>query len=343
MFAPTYTITDQLLANIKRINKLVSELNYRRFPNVVLFEMERTAREVSSYASNSIEGNPLPLTEVKKILKSTPTNIQQSEKEILNYNRALEYLAKTLKKKKVGLSVDLILQIHKLVMKDLLLESEVGGIRQNPVVVNNPRTGGVVYLPPDVNQVKLLITELVDFVNDNHDRIDNLILAGIFHKQMVLIHPFINENGRTARLATKVLLTQMGLNTFNLFSFENYYNQNVSRYFEKVGERGDYYELAKKIDFTPWLEYFSGGIIDELLRVQKLLPRMAVTPKSEIKDYHQKVLKFISVKGFIRDSDYAKLVGRARPTRALDLQKLIDLGLIERKGKGKATYYQLKV
>src|SRR3989344_3261498 len=92
MFAPKYTITDRLLANIKRINTLVNKLNDKRFPNVVLLELEKNAREVSTYASTSIEGNPLPLTEVKKILKLKPVHIRDSEKEVLNYNQALQDL-----------------------------------------------------------------------------------------------------------------------------------------------------------------------------------------------------------------------------------------------------------
>jgi hypothetical protein len=134
----------------------------------------------------------------------------------------------------------------------------------------------------------------------------------------------------------------MGLNTFNLFSFENYYNQNVTRYFETVGVRGNYYDLAKKINFTPWLEYFTGGILDELLRVEKLLPRPSVTPQTEIKPHHKKIIDFITRKGFITDRDYAGLVERAKPTRRLDFNKLIELGLIVRQGKGKNTYYTLK-
>src|SRR3990167_3951893 len=98
--------------------------------------------------------------------------------------------------------------------------------------------------------------ELLDYIEKNANIVDPLILAGIFHKQMVIIHPFIDGNGRTTRLATKVLLAKMGLNTFNLFSFENYYNQNVTKYFETVGEQGDYNELVNRIDFTNWLSYF---------------------------------------------------------------------------------------
>ena len=154
MFQPQYTITDQLLANIKRVSSLVNELNDKRFPNIVLLELERSAREVSTYASTSIEGNPLPLTEVKKVLKSKPAHIRDSEREVLNYNQALQYLNKILDKEEVKLSLKLILDIQKQVMEGLLLSLESGQLRQKPVVVNDPRTGQPVYLPPDVQDVK---------------------------------------------------------------------------------------------------------------------------------------------------------------------------------------------
>ncbi|MBI2018767.1 Fic family protein [Candidatus Daviesbacteria bacterium] len=350
MLNPRYTITDRLLAKIKRINTLVNELNNRRFPHVVLVELEKTARAVSTYASTSIEGNPLPLTEVKKILKTKPAHINKfdtsvlrdSEREVLNYNQALQNLNEKLEKAKVRLSLELMLKIQKQVTVGLLPKFESGKLMEQPVVVNDPRTRKVIYLPPDAKDIKTLIEDLVEFINDNRNKIDPLILAGIFHKQMVIIHPFMDGNGRTTRLTTKVLLAEMGLNTFNLFSFENYYNKNVTKYFQTVGEFGNYYELVDKTDFTSWLEYFTEGIIDELLRVQKLLPEVGISPETKLQPHHLKILRFIKEKGFIADRDYAKLIERAKATRALDFKKLIDLGLIDRKGKGKATYYVLK-
>lgn len=342
MFQPQYIITDRLLANIKRIDTLVNEINNNRFPHVILLELEKNAREVSSFASTSIEGNPLPLTEVKKILKTKPVHIRESEKEVLNYNQALQDLNKKLEEGNVKLSLELILQIQKQVVEGLLPKFETGKLREKPVVVNDPNTRQTVYLPPEVKDVKPLMKDLVEFTNSNIEKIDPLILAGIFHKQMVVIHPFMDGNGRTTRLATKVLLAQMGLNTFNLFSFENYYNKNVTRYFHTVGEFGNYYELLGKIDFTNWLEYFTEGIIDELLRVQKLLPQIAVSPQTQMQPYHLKILEFIGEKGFITNRDYSKLSDRAKATRILDFNKLLEFGLIERKAKGKATYYVLK-
>lgn len=271
MFKPKYRITNRLLASIKRINALADELNQKKLPKLVLAEMEQVAWAVSTYASTSIEGNPLPLTEVKRVLKFKPAHVRQSEQEVLNYNQVLQELDKKLKAGKVKLSLELILRIQKGVMRGLLPESDWGKLRQKPVVVNDPKSGEVVFLPPDVNEVEPLMQELVTWVDEADAKIDPLIIAGIFHKQTVIIHPFMDGNGRTTRLVTKVLLAEMGLNTFNLFSFENYYNQNVTRYFEAVGEFGDYYELKDQIDFTAWLEYFTDGIIDELLRVEKFM------------------------------------------------------------------------
>ena len=342
MFKPGYLITNKLLSNIKQISSIVLELNNKRFSKVVLFELEKNAREISTYASTSIEGNPLPLTDVKSILKSQPQNLRNSEQEVVNYNKALEELNEDLKRGQKSFNLDLILSIHKEVVYKLIPKYQCGKLREEPVFVNNPKTGKTVYWPPDSKDVKKLMNDLINFVVSSKGLIDPLIIAGIFHKQFVIIHPFMDGNGRTDRLSTKVLLADMGLNTFNLFSFENYYNRNVTNYFNNVGVSGNYYDFAGSIDFTDWLEYFTDGVIDELLRVKKLLPKVAISPTTELMAYHKKILNFINKKGYISDRDYVKLTNRAKATRSLDFNKLIDMDLIQRKGRGRATYYQLK-
>jgi len=341
MFNPKYTITTRLLSNIKRIAELVTELNGKHFSDVVLFEFEKKAREVSAHSSTSIEGNPLPLTDVKRLIKNAPENVRDSEKEVLNYNNALIYL-NNIVKKDFSFNLNFILGVQKMVTDGLINKFHSGKIRQEPVFVNNPRTRQTIYFPPDYKDVLGLINELIDFVNENKSKIDPLILAGIFHKQFVIIHPFIDGNGRTTRLATKMLLSNMGLNTFNLFSFENYYNNNVTKYFENVGLIGDYYDLKDDVDFTFWLEYFTDGIIDELLRVGDELSNVKIEINMQLQSHHQAILDYIKKNGSMKVSDYAKITERARATRYIDFEKLISFDLIERKGKGKNSYYVLK-
>jgi Fic family protein len=342
VFEPKFNITSLLLANIKKIGIAVADLNRSSFSKTVLVRFERAAREVSTHSSTSIEGNPLPLTEVKRIIKNQPGNLRDSEKEVINYNQALEILDEGIREDRLKFDLKLLLKIHRFVIKDLADPANTGRLRREPVFVSDPGAGKPVYLPPDHQDVPGLIDDLIKFAADNKGYLDPLIVAGIVHKQFVIIHPFLDGNGRTARLATKILLAHMGLNTFNLFSFENYYNKNVTRYFRNVGVLGNYYDLKDNIDFTGWLEYFTDGIIDELLRVGKLLELEMATPATALGPHHLKILDFINKNGFITNRDYAGLTNRAKPTRNQDFNKLIILGLIERLGKGKGTYYKLK-
>jgi len=341
MFKPKYKYTKKLVDNIGKIRELVVTLNERKFPNTVLVNLEKNARALSTFSSTSIEGNPLPLTDVKEILKTRPDNIQDTQKEIINYNEALERLNEELKDGGIEFTHALVLDVHKMVVKDLIPKTQTGKYRQEPVFVNDPRTGKTIYWPPDDSDIKELMDELFDFVNQSDSKTDSIIKAGIFHKQFVIIHPFIDGNGRTVRLLTKVLLAQLGLNTFNLFSFENYYNSNISEYFRKVGVFNNYYDIVNNIDFTEWLEYFTNGIIDELERVSEILPK-ATSLKDRLEGHHYKIIDLIKDKGVIKDSDYAKVTDRSRSSRILDYRKLIELDLIERKGKGRGTYYILK-
>ena len=90
------------------------------------------------------------------------------------------------------------------------------------------------------------------------------------------------------------------------------------------------------------MEYFTDGIIDELLRVGGELIKLNITPATELQSYHHIIIDYIKKHRFIKDSDYCKLTTRAKPTRNLDFKKLIELEFIEKQGKGKATYYVLK-
>ncbi|MCX6714186.1 MAG: Fic family protein, partial [Candidatus Vogelbacteria bacterium] len=245
MFEPKYQLNPTLLDNIVKIKNLISELNDQKFPELVLARFEKDSYAISAHASTSIEGNPIPLTDVRKILKSAPAHIRDTEREILNYNKALLYL-NTLVSKPKPITSKFICATQSMVVDGLVEKKNIGNFRADPVVVNDPRKRKIAYIPPNVDEVNTLMAELISYLEKEYNTTDPLILAGIFHKQFVIIHSFMDGNGRTARLVTKYLLARMGLDTFQLFSFENYYNKNVTKYFSSVGVLGDYYEIKEK-------------------------------------------------------------------------------------------------
>src|SRR3989344_664199 len=139
LFEPKFTISSKLLGNIKRIATLVYDLNNKqRLPKVVLMKLIKRAHEISAHASTSIEGNPLPLTEVKRIIKNHPQHARESEREVLNYNKALIWLDKLTKKRDARFDLSLVLDIHKRVTDGLISISRCGKLRQEVVFVNDP-------------------------------------------------------------------------------------------------------------------------------------------------------------------------------------------------------------
>ncbi len=343
-WSPQYTITDKLLLTIREIGEAVGEIKSFNFTGKALAKLEVNARELSSYASTSIEGNPLPLTDVKRLLKTRPPHIRDTEREVLNYNQALQKLYEAVKSKTFKLNLVTLEKVQAQVVSGLMDNpADCGHLRKTPVIIRNPRKPGeIVFVPPDVKDVWALTSGLIDFINKKSGKIDPVILAGLFHRQCVIIHPFMDGNGRTTRLLTTAIMGRAGLDLFGVFSFENYYNQNIMRYFKAVGLQGDYYELRGAIDFTKWLEYFADGILDELRRVQKVLPK-SLEPQPRLEPHHHQILDYISKHGSITQREYGAISSRSLASRKLDFEKLLDSGFIETKGTGRGTYYVQRI
>ena len=189
--------------------------------------------------------------------------------------------------------------------------------------------------------MKVLTESLCEFINTSKGVIDPIVLAGLFHRQSVIIHPFKDGNGRTTRIITTALLGITGIDVFEIFSFENYYNQNVSSYFRHVGLQGDYYDYKHNPpDFTSWLEYFVDGILDELKRVQKNI--LLSKPYMRMPEHYNIVLDYINKRGSISQSEYAKISSRSLAARKIDFVRMLELGLIEAKANGRSSYYVLR-
>lgn len=341
-WTPEYTISDKLLSTIREIGESLGELKSFHLSNQDLAKLEIEARELSSYASTSIEGNPLPLTDVKRLLKTQKESVRDTEREVLNYNKALQSLYASVRSGKFKLDIKTLEKIQEQVVSGLMDNpAHCGALREAPVIIRNPlKIDEIVFIPPDIKDVRKLTGDLLKFIEGNIGKIDPIVLAGIFHRQCVIIHPFIDGNGRTTRLLTTAILGKAGLDLFEIFSFENYYNRNITRYFKAVGLEGDYYDLEGGIEFSGWLEYFTDGILDELRRVRKTLPERAGA-KPRLEPHHRQILAYIEKHGSITQREYGSNSSRSLASRKLDFDRLIKLNLIKAAGTGRGTYYVL--
>lgn len=342
MWNPKYKISDRLLATIKEVTKYLTIIEGYHLDGKAFAKLEITAKAISTHASTSIEGNPLALTDVKRILKTSPKFIRDTQKEVLNYNKALNRIYARVSEGTFSLSINELKTVQALAVSELMTYSkDEGTIRTDPVIIRSPSDANqILFIPPDVKDVSILLEDLITFINANLDTIDPIILAGLFHRQHVIIHPFMDGNGRTTRLITTALLGQTGIDLFKIFSFENYYNQNVTKYFQKVGAFGDYYDVAQELEHTEWLEYFAEGVLDELIRVDNLIKHEKRTHQ-RLEAHHELILDHIRAKGSITQKEYGSITDRSLSSRKKDFAYLINLNLIKSNGGGRNIYYTL--
>ena len=90
-----------------------------------------------------------------------------------------------------------------------------------------------------------------------------VIQAGVAHHRLVWIHPFVDGNGRTARMFTTLLLYQRGYDFKYLFELSQYYNNNRDGYYTALRS------ADRSGDYTEWLVYFLGHLAYEMTRVRE--------------------------------------------------------------------------
>lgn len=115
-FNPTYTITQNILNNILKIEQLKEQIKTLPVTPSLMASLRESAKLTTTHYSTQIEGNRLTQEEVVAVIKDKKTipQRQRDEKEIKGYYNALEYVEK-LAQKRTFLTEAEIQKIHSLV------------------------------------------------------------------------------------------------------------------------------------------------------------------------------------------------------------------------------------
>ncbi len=158
------------------------------------------------YHSNAIEGSTLTLRETQLILETGLTIGGKSLREhfeVINHREAIQFVEAL-----VGHDEPItplhVRQIHQFVLKNIDDEN-AGQYRQVFV-----RIAGTNYRPVEAWEVQCSMLEWGDWLNDTAQAEHPIVRAALAHHRLVAIHPFIDGNGRTARLLMNLLLMRDG-------------------------------------------------------------------------------------------------------------------------------------
>ncbi|MEG1256843.1 Fic family protein [Clostridium sp.] len=194
---------------------------------ISFFDVELT------YNSNAIEGNTLTITETKVILEDGIT-IGKGKSliehlEVINHKEAIDYI-NDIVSNDLDITERVIKDLHYIILKSIDNKNS-GEYRRSNVLIS-----GNAHKPVEHFLVQEKMRELVQWYKENNDKLHPIELAAEFHFRYVYIHPFIDGNGRSARLLMNLILMRNG---YPITVIKNENRDEYMKALEKASTTGD--------------------------------------------------------------------------------------------------------
>lgn len=211
----------------------------RPLPKETLKSLEENFKLEWTYNSNAIEGNTLTLKETKVVLEGITIGgkTMREHLEAINHKEAIEFLEELIKDNNELSEVD-IKNIHAIVLKGIDNEN-AGRYRTKNVIIS-----GASHIPSDAIIVPELMEKLIYRYDDWKEKYHPIVVAALLHAEFVKIHPFIDGNGRTARLLMNFEVMKNGYPPIIIKTEERH------KYYDALDEgalTGNYTEFVKMV------------------------------------------------------------------------------------------------
>lgn len=344
MFDPKYTITNSILRNISRIEAVEEVIKHA--PILPLWEKQFKEEAIvrAVYHGTHLEGNMLQKDEAKDVLlgkevMARPRDIQ----EVINYRKVIQLIDDEASRQVEKITETLIKKMHRTIVHSILPEDQSGDYRKKQVVIRNSESGEITFRPPPPIEVPFLMREFVYWINRySNDDIHPLIKAGIVHHELVRIHPFIDGNGRVARVLSTLIMLLGGYDIRRFFSLEEYYDKDAISYYESL-------QKASAGDINSWLEYFINGAAIEFERVKEKIMRLSKDAKLKerfggqqvfLTERQMKIVEYIQEIGYIQNKMFGSVFPDVSEDTVLrDIQDMVKKGLLKKIGSTKSARY----
>ena len=334
---PRFKITNAITSAMTKIERARGFLDAAKLSDDWVRQMQERALVLEAHHTTHIEGTRLTLAQSEKLLAGKKIRDADPEdtRELLNYREAFELVSGFLGGGE-PITEALIREIQRRLVHGVRGDSaEPGRYRKVQNYVVNSITGEVVYTPPLAHDVPHLMKELVDWLNKETD-INAVLVAGIAQFQLVHIHPFLDGNGRTARLLSTLCLYRSGYDFKRLFTISEYYDRDRLNYYQAIQSVRD-----RNMDMTGWLEYFTSGLAVQMREVREKAEKvvkknnlLAKARKAGIKERPLAILTFLADKGKGTTREIETTLKLNRRTAQRDLKLLIEKKLIREVSAG---------
>jgi Fic family protein len=195
----------------------------------------------------------------KKWLSYKASGYEKTMERVCDYRKALTEAQKEIKH--TPFSLALIKKIHAHIKQSQGKANQTGRFRtyQNWIGPEGCSIEEAYFYPPDVKSLQHSLQNLKKYISFKER--DPLIHLAIFIAQFLIIHPFMDGNGRVARILIPLFLYKRKLSSCPMFYVSNYLKKNRIEYFEQL------FFITSENKWEKWIHFFLTGIIEEGTRL----------------------------------------------------------------------------
>ncbi len=298
-----------------------------RIPNINLFVSMYVRKE--ALMSSQIEGSQATLEDVFDPMLDE--NANRDVIDVINYIKATEFAIKRLEE--LPICNRLIREIHAVLMEGVRGQGKSPGEfrhSQNWIGGYGSTLKNARYIPPNVEDMVLSISDLEKYINSDDD-LDILVRSGLIHYQFETIHPFLDGNGRVGRLLITLFLMEKGLLKSPVLYISYFLKRNRIEYYDRL------LEVRKKGNYEQWVKFFLQAIlesaedaittIDRLVTLRNknvaIVNNMGRASKSTLR-----LLDYIEANPIIEISKTAEALGLAFNTTSDAIKRLEKAGIL---------------
>ena len=262
---------------------------------------------------------------------------EEAAKEVVDYRSAI-WRGYEIIKEKGFISTNVIVELQS------IIEPNKTGIRKTPGTnLVNSKTGEIIYTPPQAeSEIRDLLKNLEDYINNNGDEVDPLIKMALIHYQFETIHPFYDGNGRTGRILNVLYLVLNNLLTSPILYLSNYINKSKDTYYKLFNE------FRENNKYEEWIIYILKGIeitskntIDLIKQIQNEMESYKEKFMTKLpKIYSDELLYSLFYEVYTRINYIENRCGVTRQTATTYLNSLVDNGLLEYEKVGRESIYK---
>jgi len=343
LFNPKFNYSHKTVQNLTYITESKTIIMNAHLVPEWEISLRKDAILRSAHFSTAIEGNSLSLKEVTALEKGRNIMARRKDKqEVLNYINTLKKIDKYASKELFELE-DLF-EIHKNLTKETLNNPNHEGVLRDCQVYVGGADGSIRFMPPDTNKVYGLLNDFLEWFNSlSLDEINPVIVSGITHYEIVRIHPFIDGNGRTARIMAALVLYKSGFDLKRFFTLDDYYDMDRPNYYRALQSVNQ-----DTLDLTRWLEYFSEGVAVSMKNVKDKVLELSMNAKIlkekgqvPLNERQMEIVEKIISNNKITNKTIREMFNISDTAARTETANLEKLGIIKRTGDGRNTHYVL--